>query len=57
MEAERTAPEIALAVVESVRALYAIGHEAKALKPAERLTLRQERSAPIVAALHNRLKR
>jgi hypothetical protein len=57
VEAERTAPEIALAVVESVRALYAIGHEAKALKPAERLTLRQERSAPIVAALHNRLKR
>jgi len=57
VEAERTAPEIALAVVESVRALYAVEHAAKALKPAERLTLRQERSAPIVAALHDRLER
>jgi transposase len=57
IEAERTAPEIAVAVVESVRALYAVEHAAKALKPAERLALRQERSAPIVASLQNRLQR
>jgi transposase len=57
VEAERTAPEIAVAVVEGVRALYAVEHAAKALKPAERLALRQERSAPIVAALQDRLQR
>jgi transposase len=33
VEAERTAPEIALAVVESVRALYAVEHATKAMKP------------------------
>jgi len=57
VEAERTAPEIAVAVVESVRALYAVEHAAKALKPAERLTLRQQKSAPIVAGLRERLDR
>jgi transposase len=57
VEAERTAPEIALAVVESVRALYAVEHAAKAMKAAERLTLRQEKSAPIVEALRDRLDR
>ena len=57
VEAERTAPEIALAVVESVRALYAVEHAAKAMKTAERLALRQEKSAPIVAALRDRLDR
>ena len=57
VEAERTAPEIALAVVESVRALYAVEHAAKAMKPAERLALRKENSAPIVVALRDRLER
>jgi len=57
VEAERTAPEIALAVVESVRALYAVEHAAKTMKTAERLALRQEKSAPIVAALRDRLDR
>jgi len=57
VEAERTAPEIAVAVVESVRALYAVERAAKALQPAERLDLRQEKSAPIVAALRDRLDR
>jgi transposase len=57
VEAERTAPEIALAVVESVRALYAVEHAAKAMKTAERLALRQEKSAPIVEALRDRLDR
>jgi len=57
VEAERTAPEIAVSVVESVRALYVVEHEAKAMKPAERLALRKTRSMPIVAALHDRLLR
>jgi transposase len=57
VEAERTAPEIALAVVDSVRALYAVEHAAKAMKTADRLTLRQEKSAPIVAALRDRIDR
>ena len=57
VEAERTAPEIALSVVKSVRALYAVEHDAKAMKPAERLKLRQERSAPIVASLEARLQK
>ena len=57
VEAERTAPEIAVAVVESVRALYVVEHAAKALQPAPRLAMRQQRSAPIVAALRDRLDR
>lgn len=57
VEAERTAPEIALAVVEGVRALYAIEHEAKAMESAQRLALRKEKSAPLVAALRDRLDR
>ncbi len=57
VEAERTAPEIALAVVESVRALYAVEHEAKAMKPAQQLALRKERSAPLVSALRDRMDR
>jgi hypothetical protein len=47
VKVERTAPEIALAMVESVRALYAVEHSAKAMKTAKRLTLHQEKSAPI----------
>jgi len=57
VEAECTAPEIALSVVERVRALYAVEHAAKAMKPAERLALRKEKSAPIVTALRERLER
>jgi hypothetical protein len=57
VEAERTAPEIALYVVESVRALYAVEHAAKQMNPADRLALRQEKSASIVSALRDRLDR
>ena len=57
VEAERTAPEIALAVVESVRALYAVEHAAKAMEPAQRLAMRQQRSVPITDALHEKLLR
>jgi hypothetical protein len=44
-------------VVESVRALYAVEHAAKSMSPAEKLSLRQEKSAPIVSALRDRLDR
>ena len=57
VDAERSAPEIALDVVESVRALYAVEHAAKSMKPTERLALRQQRSAPIVEALYERMSR
>ena len=57
VEAERTVPEIALAVVESVRALYAVEHAAKAMEPAQRLAMRQQRSVPITNALHEKLLR
>ena len=57
VDAERSAPEIALDVVESVRALYAVEHAAKSMTPTERLALRQQRSAPIVAALYERMSR
>jgi len=57
IEAERSSPEIALSVVESVRALYAVEHAAKSMSPAEKLSLRQEKSAPIVSALRDRLDR
>jgi transposase len=57
IEAERTAPEIALAVVESVRALYAVEHAARAMTPADKLALRQQKSKPIVNALRDKLDR
>jgi transposase len=57
VDAERSAPEIALDVVESVRALYAVEHAAKSMTPTERLALRQQRSAPIVEALYERMSR
>ena len=44
-------------MVESVRALYAIEHVSRALTPSERLKMRQEKSAPLVAALRDRLDR
>jgi hypothetical protein len=48
---------LTLSVVESVRALYAIEHAAKTMKPAERLVLRKEKSAPVGDALRDRLDR
>jgi len=55
VEAEKAAPEIAKEAVERVRALYAVERQAKELSDAERLKLRNERSVPLLAELHDRL--
>ena len=55
VEAEKSAPEIAKEAVERVRALYAVERQGKEASVAERLTLRHERSAPLLAELHDRL--
>ncbi len=55
VEAEKAAPEIAKAAVERVRALYAVERMAKELSAENRLELRQQQSAPILAELHERL--
>ena len=55
VEAEKAAPEIAKAAVERVRALYAVEQMAKELSAENRLELRQQQSAPILAELHERL--
>ena len=51
IEAEKAAPEIARETIEMVRALYAIEKQAGATSVRERLKLRQERSAPVLADL------
>ena len=51
IDAEKTAPEIAQETVEMVRSLYAIEKQAKDISVAERLELRQEQSAPVLAVL------
>ena len=55
IEAEKAAPEIAREAIEMVRALYAVEKQAGAASVAERLKLRQERSAPVLADLRQRL--
>jgi hypothetical protein len=55
IEAEKAAPEIAREAIEMVRALYAVEKQAGAASVAERLKLRQERSAPLLADLRQRL--
>jgi len=51
IEAEKSAPEIAQAAVEMVRALYAVDRQAKEVTTAERLLMRQTASAPVLARL------
>ena len=55
IEAEKVAPEIAREAVVLVRALYAVEKQAKDVSVAERLQLRQEQSAPVLAELRRRL--
>jgi transposase len=55
IEAEKAAPEIAREAIEMVRALYAVEKQAGAASVEERLKLRQERSAPVLADLRQRL--
>jgi transposase len=55
VEAERVAPAIAREAVERVRQLYEVERQARDVAPEERLRLRQEHSAPRLAALHEKL--
>ena len=54
IDAEKVAPEIAREAVELLRALYAVEKEAKDVSAAERLEIRQARSAPILIELRRR---
>jgi transposase len=55
IDAEKAAPEIALEAVERVRALYAVERQSKDASVEERLKLRQQQSAPLLAQLRERL--
>ena len=55
IDAEKSAPEIAREAVERVRALYAVERQGKDASIADRLKLRREQSAPLLAQLHDRL--
>lgn len=55
IDAEKSAPEIAREAVERVRALYAVERQGKDASIAERLKLRREQSAPLLAELQDRL--
>ncbi|MGA9668708.1 MAG: IS66 family transposase [Terracidiphilus sp.] len=55
IDAEKSAPEIAREAVERVRALYAIERQSKDASVEERLNLRQQQSAPLLAQLRGRL--
>jgi transposase len=51
-DAQSTDPERALAAKAWVRRLYDVEDDAKALSPAERLRLRQEKSVPLLKSFH-----
>jgi len=55
IDAEKAAPEIAREVIEQVRALYAVERQSKDASVEERLKLRQQQSAPLLAQLRERL--
>lgn len=55
IEAEKSAPAIAREAVGQVRLLYEVERQAKELSTAERLQLRQARSAPVLAGLREKL--
>jgi transposase len=55
IDAEKAAPEIAREAVERVRALYAVERQSKDASVEERLKLRQQQSAPLLAQLRERL--
>lgn len=55
IDAEKAAPEIATEAVERVRALYAIERQCKDASVEERLKLRLQQSAPLLAQLRERL--
>jgi transposase len=55
VEAEKAAPEIARQAIDLVRALYAVEKQAKDVSMQDRLRLRQEQSAPVLATLREKL--
>jgi transposase len=55
IEAEKSAPEIAREAIDLVRALYAVERQARDASVPERLRLRQEQSAPVLAHLREKL--
>jgi hypothetical protein len=55
IDAEKAAPEIAREAVERVRALYAVERQCKDASVEERLKLRRQQSAPLLAQLRERL--
>ena len=55
IEAEKAAPEIAREAVEMVRALYAVERQARDASVPERLRLRRQQSAPVLAQLREKL--
>jgi transposase len=54
VDAEKTAPEIAQQAVVLVRALYAVEKQGRDVSIEERLRLRQEQSAPVMAELREK---
>jgi len=54
IEAEKAAPETARELIETVRALYVVEKQATGLSMAERLDLRRQQSAPVLAALREK---
>lgn len=54
VDAEKAAPETAHQAIEMMRALYAVEKQAKDASVAERLKLRQEQSAPVMAELREK---
>jgi transposase len=55
IDAEKAAPEIAREAIDRVRALYAVEKQSKDASVEDRLKLRQQRSAPLLVQLRERL--
>src|SRR6202051_5126968 len=55
IDADKAGPEIAREAVERVRSLYAVERQSKDASVEERLKLRQQQSAPLLAQLRERL--
>ncbi len=55
VDAEKAAPQIAQEAIALVRALYAVEKQGRNANVEERLGLRQEQSAPVLAELHEKL--
>lgn len=54
VDAEKASPEIAREAIDLVRALYAVEKQAKDASVEDRLRLRQEQSAPVLAELREK---